>query len=108
VKDILEIEGVLVFKAANGLEGIDLFKQKHQTIDLILLDLSMPGLGGVETFRRLHHINPTVPVLLSSGYTQAEVDNQFPEDRPAGFLQKPYSASILVEEVMRHLGPVGR
>jgi len=104
VNDILEIEAIRVITAANGLEGVEIFEQQHQQIDLVLLDLSMPGLGGAETFRRLHKIDPTVPILLSSGYTQAEVDNQFSEERPAGFLQKPYNVNVLVEEVMRRLG----
>jgi CheY-like chemotaxis protein len=104
VNDILEIEAIRVITAATGLEGIERFEQYHEEIDLVLLDLSMPGLGGAETFRRLQRIDRTVPVLMSSGYNQSEVDSQFLEEQPAGFLQKPYSASILVEEVMRRLG----
>jgi PAS domain S-box-containing protein len=106
VYDILELEAIRVLSAVDGQEGIETFKRHCQEIDLILLDLSMPGLGGVETFHRLREINQTVPILLSSGYNQAEVDSRFSEGKPAGFLQKPYSASILVEEIMRHLGPV--
>lgn len=107
VNDILEIEAIRVITAATGLEGVEIFQQQHREIDMVLLDLSMPGIGGVETFRRLYKIDPTVPILLSSGYTQAEVDGQFTEERPAGFLQKPYSANVLVEEVMRRLGGGG-
>jgi hypothetical protein len=40
---------------------------------------------------------------MSSGYSQSEVDGQFPDEQPAGFLQKPYSANVLVDEVMRQL-----
>jgi CheY-like chemotaxis protein len=104
VNDILEMEAIRVIPAANGQEGIEIFERQHQEINLILLDLSMPGLSGVETFRRLYKIDPTVPVLVSSGYTQAEVTSRFPEERPSGFLQKPYSANVLVEEVLRRLG----
>jgi CheY-like chemotaxis protein len=104
VTDILEIEAIEVITAADGLEGIERFKQSHDLIDLILLDLSMPGLGGVETFQQLQKIDRTVPVLMSSGYNQSEVDSQFREEQPTGFLQKPYSADVLVEVVMKHLG----
>lgn len=103
VCDILEIEDLEVMTAADGLEGIELFEQNHGEIDLVLLDLSMPGLGGVETFTRLRQIDATVPVLMSSGYNQKEVNSQFSGEQPAGFLQKPYSADILVDVVMRHL-----
>jgi CheY-like chemotaxis protein len=105
VCDILEIEAIEVITAADGLEGIKLFEQNHGEIDLVLLDLSMPGLGGVETFSRLRKIDATVPVLMSSGYNQKEVDSQFSGEQPAGFLQKPYSADILVDIVMRQLKP---
>ncbi len=103
VSDILEIESIQVLSAADGQEGINLFDKHRQEIDLILLDLSMPGLGGVETFHRLRKINQTVPILLSSGYNQTQVDSHFTEGKPAGFLQKPYSAAVLVEEVVRRL-----
>jgi len=105
VCDILEIEAIRVITAADGLEGIKRFEQNHREIDLVLLDLSMPGLGGLETFRRIQEIDATVPVLMSSGYNQAEVDSQFSDEQPAGFLQKPYSAHVLIEMVMRQLNP---
>jgi nitrogen-specific signal transduction histidine kinase/CheY-like chemotaxis protein len=105
VTDILEIEGIQVITAASGLEGIELFSRRFREIDLVLLDLSMPGLGGAETFRRLQEIDNTIPILLSSGYNQSEVDRRFTGEEPAGFLQKPYSADVLVVEIMRHLGP---
>jgi CheY-like chemotaxis protein len=105
VTDILEIEGIQVLTAASGLEGIELFSRRFREIDLVLLDLSMPGLGGAETFRRLQEMDNTIPILLSSGYNQSEVDRRFTGEEPAGFLQKPYSADVLVVEIMRHLGP---
>ena len=103
VCDILEIEDIEVITAENGLNGIEQFEKNHRDLDLVLLDLSMPGLGGVETFQRLQEINPNVPVLMSSGYNQTEVDSLFTGQQPAGFLQKPYSADVLVETVRRQL-----
>ncbi len=103
VCDILEIEAIEVLTAANGLEGIRSFEKNHDQIDLVLLDLSMPGIGGVETFHRLKAIDSSIPVLMSSGYNQSEVDVQFSGEQPTGFLQKPYSADVLVEVVMNQL-----
>ena len=67
----------------------------------MLLDLSMPGLSGEETFEALRAIDPSVRVLLSSGYSEAEATRRFVGRGLAGFLQKPYRPGALVEAVRR-------
>jgi DNA-binding response OmpR family regulator len=66
VTDILELEGLSVLTASDGRAGINLYRQRQADIALILLDLSMPGLNGEETFRELRQINTHARVLLSS------------------------------------------
>ncbi|MEW5987486.1 MAG: GAF domain-containing protein [Chloroflexota bacterium] len=103
VTDILAMEEVDVLSAANGPQGLELFRQRQTDIQLVLLDLSMPGMSGEETFVELRRIDPQVRVLLSSGYSQMEARRRFSSQEPAGFLQKPYSADSLVTAVRRHL-----
>jgi CheY-like chemotaxis protein len=103
VADILDLEGVVVLSAPDGRAGIDLYRQRQADISLIMLDLSMPGLNGEETFRELRAINPDVRVLLSSGYSQDEVAARFAGQSAVGFIQKPYDAEQLVKEVRRQL-----
>jgi PAS domain S-box-containing protein len=103
VADILDLEGVVVLSAPDGRAGIDLYRQRQADISLIMLDLSMPGLNGEETFRELRAINPDVRVLLSSGYSQDEVSARFAGQSAVGFIQKPYDAEQLVKEVKRQL-----
>jgi two-component system cell cycle sensor histidine kinase/response regulator CckA len=103
VTDILDLEGLAVLSAPDGPTGIDLYRQRQADIGLILLDLSMPGLNGEETFRELRLINPHVRVLLSSGYSQDEVAARFIGHSEVGFIQKPYDAEQLVKEVKRYL-----
>jgi DNA-binding NtrC family response regulator len=67
-------------------------------IRLILLDLSMPGLNGEETLRELRQTDAHVRVLLSSGYSHAEVAARFAGQSEVGFIQKPYDAGQLVRE----------
>ena len=102
--DILENTGLHVMTADNGRSGINLFQKYPFDIDLVILDHSMPGLNGEETFREIHRINPHARVIISSGYDRSEVTSQFADLGLAGFLQKPYSAGQLVEEVSRNLG----
>ncbi len=104
VTDILEMEGLTVIAAATGAEGIELYRKRARGIGLVLLDLSMPGLSGEETFKQLRQIDPEVRVILSSGYSQAEAFERFAGEGLLGFIQKPYDADTLIREVRRHLG----
>jgi PAS domain S-box-containing protein len=103
VSDILDMEGIPVLAAADGAAGLELYYQRQAEIRLVLLDLSMPGLSGEETFHALRRINPDVRVVLSSGYSQTEAARRFTDQPVAGFLQKPYDVDALIAEVWRHL-----
>ena len=104
VGEVLEQEGVEVVRAEDGARGVALFREQRKRIGLVLLDLSMPGLSGEETFRRLREIDPSVPVILSSGYDHDEARGRFGEGTPAGFIQKPYRPEQLMAEIGRCLG----
>jgi two-component system, cell cycle sensor histidine kinase and response regulator CckA len=103
VTDILDLEGLAVLTAPDGRTAIDLYRQRQADVALILLDLSMPGLNGEETFRELRQIDARTPVLLSSGYSRDEVAARFGGQSDVGFIQKPYDAEQLVREVKRYL-----
>lgn len=103
VADILAYSGLEVLTAVDGVTGIELFRNHYQEIALVLLDLSMPGLNGAETFTVLRQIDPNVQVLLSSGYDEAEATSYFVGAGLAGFLQKPYNMPRLVEVVLSYL-----
>jgi signal transduction histidine kinase/ActR/RegA family two-component response regulator len=91
----LEWMGYTVETAESGEEGLRLFEASSNTITAVLLDLTMPGLSGQETFRRLKLINSDVPIVLSSGFNEVEVARHFVGKGLAGFIQKPYTASQL-------------
>jgi CheY-like chemotaxis protein len=100
ITDTLEIIDVQVITAANGLTGIELFTQRQHEIGLVLLDLSMPGLSGGETFVQLQQINHHVPIILSSGYSQDDLPSHLGN---AGFLQKPYNLDQLIKTVRQYI-----
>lgn len=103
VADILEIEEIDVLTAANGDEGINLYKAHADAIDLILLDLSMPGKSGQETFAELSAFDPNVRILLSSGYSEDLATRGFDSPSLVGFLQKPYRLNTFVNRLNQYL-----
>jgi DNA-binding NtrC family response regulator len=104
VTDILEFVGMGVMTAVDGISGIERFKAHQEEIDLILLDLSMPGLNGADTFCELRKIDPMAKVILSSGYDEAEATRHFVGQGLVSFLQKPYNLPVLVNMVRENLG----
>lgn len=101
IADILELEGIDVFLAENGAEGVALFQQEQSAVQLIILDVHMPGLSGAETLRQLRQINPNVPILLSSGYSEVETRHLFAEEH-VDFLQKPFTMNTLIQQVQAY------
>ena len=97
VADILMSEGIAVLVAAGGEEGIALYQQQQARIGLVLLDMKMPGISGEETFHRLRAFDPTVQVILSSGYTEIEINDYFRSTDIVAFLQKPYDIAQLLQ-----------
>ncbi len=99
VQAVFENRGVRVLTAASGPAGIELFRQHAGAIDVVLLDMTMPGMSGDAVFREIVALNPHARVVLSSGYSEQETATRFNDPRLAGFVQKPYTADVLVEKV---------
>jgi CheY-like chemotaxis protein len=95
----LEKHGYRVLMASNGLEAMDYFGSGKAHVDLVLLDLTMPVMNGEEALRRMREAGGQVPVILSSGYTEADARRRFAADGLAGFVQKPYTSGQLMEKV---------
>ena len=94
-KDILKMLGCEVIAAADGSEAVEIFSARKNEISLVLLDLNMPGMNGPETLRGLRNMRPDVPVILTSGYDEAQVMRESSPERPQAFLHKPYSKDDL-------------
>jgi PAS domain S-box-containing protein len=85
--------------AADSSEGIKILRGLKERITVVLLNMTMPGTSGEQTLEELQRIRPGVPVILSSGFGEAEARRRFGRLQPAGFLQKPYSLKMLAERV---------
>jgi CheY-like chemotaxis protein len=104
-KATLDHYGYETILANDGKQGVDIFMAMPDRISLILLDLTMPGIGGEEVLRRLKAIRPDVRVILSSGFNEVEVIERFNGAGLAGFLQKPYAAGTLAARLRSVLAP---
>lgn len=96
---MLERFGYRVVLAENGKEAVDLYRALAERIQLVILDMTMPVMGGEEAFREMKTINPAVRVILSSGYNEVEAVARFTGKGLGGFIQKPYNAASLAEKV---------
>jgi PAS domain S-box-containing protein len=94
----LEPRGHKILMASNGREAIRQV-QKNRQIDLVLLDLIMPVMGGEEAIDEILAANPNLRVIVSTGYDERETSLRFAQKRVAGFLQKPYTARQLTEAI---------
>jgi CheY-like chemotaxis protein len=98
-KKILKLMGYKVLVAKNGKEAIELYKKNHDKIDIVILDMIMPEMGGGEAYDRLKEINPHVRVLLSSGYSINGEATEILERGCNGFAQKPFSMKELSRRI---------
>jgi two-component system cell cycle sensor histidine kinase/response regulator CckA len=101
----LEQAGYQVILAEDGQKAVELFRREHSRIDLVILDLSMPRLSGRDTLGRLVRIDPSVRVLVSSGYAAEEKDTSDIEG-VLGFIPKPYRRIDLLTKVRTTLDGV--
>ena len=105
--------GFHVIPAADGFEAVELVerslspgdRESHNSIDLVLLDLTMPQMDGAETFEKLHALSPDLPVVLCSGYSDEELRSRFEGKAIAGYLCKPFELRSLKTAVKEALDP---
>jgi len=103
-KELLESMGYRVYAVGSGQEAIAVFMEKRNEIDLVILDMIMPGISGGRTFDRLREINPEIKVLLSSGYSLNGEAETIMDRGCNGFLQKPFHLKKLSSKVREMLG----
>jgi CheY-like chemotaxis protein len=100
-RTLLERSGYRVLTAAGGAEGVAVFAAESGAVDLVMLDLSMPEMTGRQVLAELARIRPDIRVLLSSGYSQADVPTGA---NVAGFLNKPFRFEELLRTIRAAMG----
>ena len=96
---MLDFLGYRIIVAGSGQEAIEIYKARQEEIDLVILDMIMPGMGGSETFEFLKKINPQIKVLLSSGYSVNGRPARMLDQGCRAFIQKPFSMGDLSQKI---------
>ena len=97
--EILTLKGFTVYTAENGLEGVEAYRQHQETIDLVILDMTMPVMSGDEALAEIRKLNEGLPVIVLSGYGKKEVMDSLEGMDNLLFLQKPYKLRDLIGHI---------
>jgi two-component system, cell cycle sensor histidine kinase and response regulator CckA len=99
VRLMLESKGYTVYCARDGLKAIDIYRQHKGEISLILTDMGLPELTGVDEFKRLKEIDPSVKVVFASGFFAPDIKSELLKAGAKGFIQKPYQVNDILQIV---------
>ena len=103
VKSLLESEGYRVLTAKDGQEALEIYGREGKEIDISILDLQMPRLGGWETFQKLREMDPQARIVIASGDLDRQQRLEMENAGMDGSLRKPYSAGQVMRTVRRIL-----
>jgi CheY-like chemotaxis protein len=98
---MLSTLGYTVSTAADGREGVERYRRFGKDVDLVIVDMIMPNLGGRDCFREIKSMNPRVRALLSSGFSMDGSVQEIMDEGIAGFIQKPYRLEELSDAVAK-------
>jgi CheY-like chemotaxis protein len=100
---VLERTGYTVIEAADGLTALTLAGERRDDIDLLLTDVVMPGMTGLELARRVSALRRGLPIVLMSGYAEEGLPRAAAADHELGFLAKPFTNEALLARVREAL-----
>jgi CheY-like chemotaxis protein len=98
-KQMLEKLGFSVLTAASGKEALNIYRDHKDKIGLVVLDMIMPGMGAGDTYDELQAMDPSIKVLLSSGYGVDQQTSEIMQRGCQGFIQKPFNMQVLSEKI---------
>ena len=103
VRRIFTFEGYSVTTCARGAEAVEVYSKLHDEIDLVILDMVMPEMNGIETLRQLKQIDPTVRVILCSAFVPDFDGRTVAAEGFVGFIAKPFKVDDLLAIVDLHM-----
>ncbi|MBT3198934.1 MAG: response regulator [Phycisphaerales bacterium] len=101
-KSILSSQGYDVTQCSDGAKAVDIYAKLGKEIDLVILDMLMPDMNGVETFRLLKQINPRVNAILCSAFVPDFNGRLIAEEGFSAFIAKPFAVTEFLKLTKRH------
>ena len=101
--EALQMLGYSVLLAENGSDAVDIYEANPGAIDLVLMDMIMPKLGGSQAFVKIREIDPEAKILLSSGFVNEEDIQHLLKQGACGFLSKPHRLPVVVKAIREAL-----
>jgi two-component system, cell cycle sensor histidine kinase and response regulator CckA len=101
---MLQRLGFEVVTARDGEEALEIYQQAPDGFACVMLDQTMPRMGGRECLHRLRELSPDVRVILSSGYSEKDIADRYADEHLAGFIQKPYLPAALAKLLKQVIG----
>ncbi|VDN47432.1 conserved protein of unknown function [Petrocella atlantisensis] len=103
LKDILDMLGYNVVLCRSPEEALEVFTHHRTCIDLIIMDMMMPRMNGLQLYRKICQVDCNSKVILLSGYSMAHITTQLLEEGVVGFMQKPVTIKKLEEAILKAL-----
>ena len=95
--------GYRVLLAEHGEHGVEIFSRRHKEIDLVIMDIIMPRMGGLEAFEKIKEIDQDVKVVVTSGFPREDRFDAFLEAGAVAVMKKPYRRKTLAELLEQHI-----
>ncbi|GEM_PF-2547358 len=99
LKSVFEEDGFRIVTASDGEKAIEVFRSMKNEISLVLTDMGLPIIGGWELFEKLRVIDPSIKVILASGYVDVEMRDEALRKGAKDFVQKPYVPAIILQRI---------
>ena len=103
--EVFRMERYEVFQAGDGMEALRVFESNKEKIDLMITDLGLPNLGGIELIEKVRSLKPSVKIIGSSGYGRQNIREEVIGAGGDEFLPKPYVTTELIRAVKRMVPP---
>ncbi len=102
-RDMLTDLGYSVFAVHDGIAGVDYYRARRASIDLVLLDMNMPLMGGIQAFEQFRAINPNLRIIILTGYGRGVIETPALTEAVNGFVQKPFQLEELAMKIRQVL-----
>ncbi len=103
LKESLEMSGYKVITASNGKEALDIFTKNMSAINLVLTDISMPVMNGIELQKNIHDLTPDTKVFALTGNYDVNRDPEFLKDKFTSVMSKPFNIADILAKIDNHM-----